>query len=205
MKLSIPAEVLKAATVYTSKDEARHNINCLSFEDGRVIATNGTSLLVWRHGATLNNEGSKDPDFLMSFDKVTLKFVKAADCRAFPYDTETRVLSDGYGQSIILPEPPGEFIKWRHVLPSVHALTPGAPPISTKVTVLYEEYAKARQGKNTHHGFTVLATGDISRAFYLMPYDLPDCFIVAMPLNDTTVKDHLETIAVVSGKVEQAA
>ena len=51
MKLLIPAEILKAATVYTSKDKTRYNMNCLLFEDGKVIATNGYSLLVWRHGA----------------------------------------------------------------------------------------------------------------------------------------------------------
>ena len=103
MKLLIPAEVLKAATVYTSKDKTRYNIDCLLFADGKVIATNGHSLLIWRHGATLSNEGGKDPDFLMAFDKTSLKFLKAANkgALAFHYDTETRVLTDGYGQSIM--------------------------------------------------------------------------------------------------------
>ena len=208
MKLLIPVEILKAATVYMSRDKTRYNINCLSFEGGNVIATNGTSLLVWRHGAELNQEGNrKNADFLMNFDKASLKFLKAAHkaCIAFTYDTETRVLSDGYGQSITLHEPPlkGDFPEWRKSAPDVRNLTPVALAIGTKITETYAEYAKARKGKNTH-GFTVLTTADYRGSFYLMPYDLTDCFIVAMPLNDArTLENHLETIRAVSGGIAE--
>ena len=221
MKLLIPAEILKAATVYTNKDKTRYNINCLLFEDGKVIATNGHSLLVWRHGVILDAEqerimtkgkeeieirSKETPDFLMSFDKTSLKFLKAANkgVLAFHYDTETRVLSDGYGQSITLHEPPlkGDFPEWRKSTPNVQDLKPIAHCIGTEIIETFAEYAKARKGRG-NHGFTVL-TASVGHAFYLMPRDFTDCFIIAMPMNGgQSLEEHLETIKAVSGAVAE--
>ena len=201
MKIQIPIEILKAATVYTSKDETRYNINCLSFEDGRVIATNGHSLLVWAHGAKLNAEGDKDPDFLMHFDNASLKFLKAPSkgALAYHYDTDTRVLSAG-GQSITLREPPakGDFPLWRNTLPDVRNLKPIAHYVSTEIIETFAAYARARKGKG-YHGFIML-TSSVNQAFYLMPRDLADCLIVAMPMNSgQSLEVQLETIKAVSG------
>ena len=200
MKLLIPAEVLKAATVYTSKDETRYNINCLLFESGKVIATNGHSMLIWKHGATLSNEGGQNPDFLMAFDKTSLKFLKAADkgVLAFHYDTETRVLTGGYGQSIMLHEPPEitDFPKWRKAMPDVQNLTPCLSTIGTEIIAHYAEYMKARKGKGVN-AFTLLTTSK-EGGFFIMPEELTDCFIVAMPARTAqTLAGHLETISTV--------
>lgn len=214
MKLLIPTEILKAATVYVNGDETRYNTNCLLFEGGNVIATNGHSLLVWRHGADLNaNAGvipsvGKDLDFLIAFTKDALKFIKATAkkvCLTFGYDTETYVLSDGYGQSITLNKPPlvNDFPDYRRgmIMLDVQTFVPIIETISTEIIETFAEYAKARRGKGVH-GFTVLSTG-IGNPFYLMPYDFDDCFIVNMPMRSKqTLDDHLETIGKVMGATE---
>ena len=211
MMLLIPAEILKAATVYTSKDGTRYNINCLLFEDGKVIATNGHSLLVWRHGAILDagqeriiTKGKEDveirskeaPDFLMAFDNTSLKFLKAANkgALAFHYDTETRVLSDGE-QSITLHEPPKitDFPEWRKVMPDMQTLTPCFSTIGTEIIAHYTEYMKVRKGKGIN-AFTLL-TMHKEGGFFIMPEGLADCFIIAMPVRTgKTLDGHLETI-----------
>ena len=201
MKLLIPAEVLKAATVYTSKDKTRYNLKCLLFEDGKVIATNGHSLLVWRHGTILSNEGGKAPDFLMAFDNTSLKFLKAANkgVLAFHYDTETRVLSDGE-QSITLHKPSkiANFPEWRKVMPDVQNLTPCFSTIGTEIIAHYTEYMKVRKGKGVK-AFTLLTTSK-EGGFFIMPEDLADCFIIAMPARTLKNLDNqLETINTVSG------
>lgn len=201
MKLLIPAKILKAALIYASKDDARYNVSCLSFEAGKVIATDGQALLVWEHGATLHTEGDKDPDFLLPLDTTARKLIKSANKRvdAFQYDTDTCVLADVYGgQSCILTQKENaEFPSWREVMPDIGTLTPIPLTINSSIITQFAKYAKARKGEGIH-GFTLL-TRAIDRAFYLMPDGFSDCFIVAIPMHpDRTLDNHLETIRKIS-------
>lgn len=203
MKLLIPAGILKAAITYIGKDWTRHNINGLLFEDGKVIAANSHSLLVWKYGARLSEKG-ESPNFFMPFNKASIKFVKTANKGlVFHYDTKTHILRDGYGQSILLEAPPDiKFPDWRNVMPDRQALMPITLTISTEIIINFAEYAKVRMGKG-EHGFTVLTAG-ADKAFYLMPYEFADCFIVAMPINSKqTFENHLATICKVSGDTRE--
>lgn len=199
MKLIIPTKILKAATIYIGKYKTRYS--CLSFEDGKVIATNGHNLLVWRHGTKLS-ENKKDPDFLMHFNKNALKFVKAAGTAVFTfeYDTETHILSNGYGQAITLGDNEDtDFPEWRKVIPDTANITPITQPISTLIIASFEAFVKVRKGAGVH-GFTILPT-TIDGPFFLMSDDFDDCYIVAMPMGSTqTLENHLETIDKVMDK-----
>ena len=178
MKLTLNTNTLAAAMTYL--DGERPTTCPVRYEKGKVMATNGFSLLIWDVGE------NPDESFTLNFHKDQIKSIRAALLKPRKgltfgtYNTETYTLEHN-GVIYRLAEPV-EFPPAYKVIPNIKNLMPVVPCFSLKEIAIHTAFAKAC---DDNLGMINLFTQhDKESAMIFVFTGIENCIVITMPCRD---------------------
>jgi len=189
VELILNTNTLAAAMTYLNGDA--FNTSQVRYEKGKVMATNGFSLLIWDTGE------NPDESFTLNFHKDQIKPIRAALLKTRKaltfgkYDTETYALEhNGIIYRLIEPV---EFPPVRNIIPGIKNLSPVNPCFSLEGMALHMAFAKARDNGKVS-AVTLFTQHDRSAVMILVFEGIEDCVVITMPCRSNGEQEAMNTI-----------
>ena len=189
MILTLNTNTLAAAMTYLGGE--RPTTCPVRYEKGKVMATNGFSLLIWDVGE------NPDESFTLNFHKDQIKPIRAALLKTRKgltfgtYNTETYTLEHN-GVIYRLAEPV-EFPPACKIIPDIKNLSPVVPYFSLEGMAIHMAFAKARDNRRINP-VSLFTQHDKEAVMILVFEGIEDCIVITMPCRSNGEQEAMNTI-----------